>query len=315
MKQLNILVTGGAGFIGSHVVDKYIELGHRVVVVDNLSTGKIENINPNAEFYKMDITDKKISKLFEKHKFDVLNHHAAQIDVRKSVEDPAYDATINIIGLLNLLENCVKNKVRKVVYISSGGVVYGQPKKMPPNEDYSYDPESPYGVSKVAGEIYLRYYNKVHGLNFTALRYSNVYGPRQNPEGEAGVVAIFSLNMLKGKECKIFGDGEQTRDYVFVGDVAEANALCIDRGDNQSFNIGTGIQTSVNELFKMLSEETGNSIAPKYMPPRKGELLQNYLDCRKAAKILQWRPKNDLKSGLKKTVEWIKKSVESKQIN
>jgi UDP-glucose 4-epimerase len=307
MEKLNILVTGGAGFIGSNVVDRYIELGHNVVIVDNLSTGKKSNLNPKAVFYKVDVQDR-LDKIFEKHKFDIVNHHAAQMDVRKSVEDPLFDAKVNILGIINVLENCVKHKVRKVIFISSGGVVYGQPKKMPPNEDFPYAPESPYGVSKVTSEFYLRYYSAVHGLNFTALRYSNVYGPRQNPEGEAGVVAIFSRQMLKNGTCKIFGDGKQTRDYVFVGDVVEANVAALTKGEGNSFNIGTGVRTSVLDLFNRLAKITGYKILPDYMPARKGELLENYLDASKAKKTLAWSPKISIDDGLKRTAEWVGKS-------
>jgi UDP-glucose 4-epimerase len=307
MEKLNILVTGGAGFIGSNVVDRYIELGHNVVIVDNLSTGKKPNINPKAVFYKADVQDR-LDKIFEKHKFDIVNHHAAQMDVRKSVMDPIFDAKVNILGIINVLENCVKYKVKKVIFISSGGVVYGQPKQMPPKEDFPYAPESPYGVSKVTSEFYLRYYSAVHGLKFTALRYSNVYGPRQNPEGEAGVVAIFSRQMLTNGTCKIFGDGKQTRDYVFVGDVVEANAAALTKGEGNSFNIGTGVRTSVLDLFNRLAKITGYKLQPDYMPARKGELLENYLDASKAKKMLGWSPKISIDDGLKRTAEWVGKS-------
>ncbi len=305
MKMKRILVTGGAGFIGSHVVDKFIELGHDVVVIDNLSSGKKANLNPKATFYDMDVQDEAVREIFSRHRFDVVDHHAAQIDVRKSVEDPVFDARTNVLGLLNILQNSVKHGVKKVIFISSGGVVYGDPEKLPPNEDYPFAPESPYGVTKTVGEYYLRYYAKTHNLKFTALRYSNVYGPRQNPEGEAGVVAIFSQLMLKGKECSIFGDGKQTRDYVSVLDVARANAACLDKGDNESINIGTGRETSVNQLFSLLSRITGYDKKPVYLPPRKGELARNFLDVGKAKNILGWVPGMTLEEGLKKTVDWI----------
>jgi UDP-glucose 4-epimerase len=305
---MKILVTGGAGFIGSNVADRYIGLGHDVVIIDNLSSGKKENINPKAIFYKMDITDKKVRNVFAKHKFDLINLHAAQIDVRKSVEDPIFDANTNIIGLLNMLQNAVKYKVRKVIYISSGGVVYGEPEKMPPSEDYPFHPESPYGITKTVGEYYIRFYAKVHGLKFTALRYSNVYGPRQNPHGEAGVVAIFSNKMLKKEELNIFGDGTQTRDYVFVGDVVEANVLALKKGDNESFNIGTGKRTSVNELYSKLSKISGYTKKPKYLSARKGELAENYLNAQKAKEIIGWTNKMDIDAGLKKTFDWIRKN-------
>jgi UDP-glucose 4-epimerase len=307
MKKHTILITGGAGFIASNVADRYIELGHKVVIIDNLSSGKAENLNKHAVFYKMDIRDKAVEEVFRKHNFDVISLHAAQIDVRKSVDDPVYDADINVLGFLNLMQNAVKYKVKKVIYISSGGVIYGQPKKMPPSEDYAFDPESPYGVTKMVGEYYVRYYAKIHGMKFTALRYSNVYGPRQNPHGEAGVVAIFSSRLLKNDDCTIYGDGKQTRDYVFVGDVVDANVLVLEKGDNQSFNIGTGLTTSVNQLFSMIAKIASYKKKPIYIEARKGELLENYLNAEKAKNILGWKPKTSLEEGLKATVDWIRK--------
>lgn len=303
---MNILVTGGAGFIASHVADKYIELGHNVVIIDNLSSGKKENLNPKAIFYKMDIQDRNVEEIFKKHRFDAVNHHAAQMDVRKSVEDPIFDARTNVIGLLNILQNSVKHGVKKIIFISSGGVVYGDPERLPPKETYPFAPESPYGVTKTIGEYYLRYYAKIFNMKFTALRYSNVYGPRQNPEGEAGVVAIFSQQMLNGAKCSIYGDGEQTRDYVSVFDVARANTACLDKGDNESINIGTGRETSVNQLFELLSKITGYNQKPAFLPQRKGELARNFLDVEKANKILGWVPEMTLEEGLKKTVDWIR---------
>lgn len=303
---MNILVTGGAGFIGSHVVDRYIGLGHDVIIVDNLSTGKKENINPKVTFYEMDIRDKKITDVFQKHDIDIINHHAAQMDVRVSVEDPVLDADINILGLLNLLQNAIKHNVKKIIYVSSGGVVYGSPEKMPPKEGFEFAPESPYGVTKMTGEYYLRYYAKVHGLKFTALRYSNVYGPRQNPHGEAGVVAIFSKRMLNSEECFIFGDGKQTRDYIYVGDVVDANIAALDRGDDESFNIGTSVPTSVNDLFAGIAKIAGYEKQPAYKEARKGEVQENYLDIDKAKEKLSWIPKTKLDEGLKKTYGWIK---------
>ncbi len=307
---MKILVTGGAGFIGSNIVDRYIELGHEVVIVDDLSSGKKDNINPKAVFYEINIQSDELKEVFDKHNFDVVNHHAAQIDVRKSVDDPVYDAQINVIGLLNLLENCRKFDVKKVVFISSGGVVYGDPENKPPTEDYPFAPESPYGVTKMVGEYYVRYYSKVHGLRFTALRYSNVYGPRQDPHGEAGVIAIFSNLLLEGKVCTIFGDGEQTRDYVFVEDVVEANVLALDKGNNESFNIGTGIPTSVNILLKKMASVLNCTNGPNFAPARKGELKENYLNSSKAKNLLGWNPRFSLDEGLRKTIEWFKQNVD-----
>jgi UDP-glucose 4-epimerase len=224
---MKILVTGGAGFIGSHVVDAYLELGHEVVVVDNLSSGSIENLNPKAKFYKMDIRDSDIEDLFKNEKPDIVNHHAAQMDVRKSVEDPIYDADVNIIGSLNLLQNCIRYGVKKFIFASTGGAIYGEQDYFPADEEHPTRPLSPYGVAKLTVEKYLYFYKEVHGLNYVVLRYANIYGPRQNPHGEAGVVAIFTSKMLKGEQPVINGDGFQTRDYTFVGDVVRANVLAL----------------------------------------------------------------------------------------
>jgi len=235
---MKILVTGGAGFIGSHVVDAYLELGHEVVVVDNLSSGSIENLNPKAKFYEMDIRDSDIEDLFKNEKPDVVNHHAAQMDVRKSVEDPIYDADVNIIGSLNLLQNCIKYGVKKFIFASTGGAIYGEQDYFPADEEHPTRPLSPYGVAKLTVEKYLYFYKEVHGLNYVVLRYANIYGPRQNPHGEAGVVAIFTSKMLKGEQPVINGDGFQTRDYTFVGDVVRANVLALSYEKSDVFNIG-----------------------------------------------------------------------------
>jgi UDP-glucose 4-epimerase len=310
-----ILVTGGAGFIGSHVVDLLIDEGHRVVVIDDLSTGKKENINPNARFYRMDICDAKLEEIFAKEKIGWVNHHAAQIDVRKSVADPMEDAHINIQGLLNILENCVHYHVKGVVFVSSGGVVYGEPDQLPVAEDYPKCPLSPYGVSKLCSEYYLYYYQRIHGLSYIALRYGNVYGPRQDPHGEAGVVAIFTEKMLNDQNPTIFGDGEQLRDYVFVADVAQANRLAMRRLaeasspgsiDDQAYNIGTGTGTSVNALFAYLQEITGCHGNAVYGPERKGELRRIFLDVSKAERKLGWKPALNLQTGLTKTVEFFR---------
>lgn len=272
-----ILVTGGAGFIGSQVVDALIDKGYRVVVVDDLSTGKEENLNPKAQFCRMDICDHKLREIFAKE-IKWVNHHAAQIDVRKSVADPKEDACINIHGLPNILENCVRYRVKGVVFASSGGVVYGEPVKLPVAENYAKRPLSPYGVSKLCSEYYLYYYHRVHGLPYIALRYGNVYGPRQDPYGEAGVVAILTGKMLAGETPTIFGDGKQLRDYVFVEDIAKANLLAmrsLERAsspnsiDDQAYNIGTGVGTSVNELFAHLKEIIGFQGRASYGPERK----------------------------------------------
>ncbi len=306
---MKILVTGGAGFIGANIVNALIEKGHDVVIIDNLVTGKKENINPKAKFYNIDIRDKKIERIFKEHNFDIVNHHAAQIDVRKSVEDPIYDREVNIIGLLNLLENCVKYKVKKFINVSSGGVIYGDDATLPIEEDARKDPLSPYGISKLSAEHYLNIYDKLYGLKYTTLRYSNVYGKYQDPMGEAGVIAIFSNLMLANKQPIIFGDGKQTRDYVYVKDVVNANILAMKLGENEAFNIGTSSETDVNELFKIIKKVTNYHGNPKYEPARPGELLRNSLDIKKAKKLLGWQPKYSLETGLKETIDWVKSSL------
>lgn len=306
---MKILVTGGAGFIASHIVDAYINDEHKVVIVDNLSSGKKEFINAKAKFYETDIRNKEeIEKILEKEMPEVINHHAAQISVRSSVEDPINDAEINILGLLNLLEYGQKNGVKKIIFASSGGVVYGEARTLPTSEDYlPLLPISPYGISKLASEYYLNFYHKTYGINYTALRYANVYGPRQNPHGEAGVVAIFTLKLLKNKVPVINGAGGQTRDYVFVGDVVEANKAALYKDETGSFNIGTTLETNVNEIFGNLQKIIGSNVKAKHGPAKIGEQQRSCLDCRLAQKILGWQPKISLQEGLSKTVEYFKK--------
>jgi len=316
-----ILVTGGSGFIGSHVVDALISEGHRVVVVDDLSTGKEENLNPKAQFYRLDVCDPKLEEVFATEGVAYVNHHAAQIDVRRSVADPDEDARINILGLLNILENCIRHRVKGIIFASSGGVVYGEPDRLPVAEDHPKGPLSPYGVSKLASEYYLYFYHRVHGLPYIALRYGNVYGPRQDPHGEAGVVAIFTGRMLKRQDPIIFGDGKQLRDYVFVEDAAKANLLAmraLERSasppssiDDRAYNIGTGIGTSVNELFAQLKEITGFQGDPVYGPERKGELQKIFLDVSKAKEELGWKPSVSLAEGLRRTVEFFQETLSS----
>jgi len=304
---MKILVTGGAGFIGSNVVDAYIEKGYDVVVVDDLSSGKKENLDKKAKFYKLDICDGALDGVFREEGIDIVNHHAAQVDVRKSIADPAFDARINIEGSLNILENCRKYKIQKIIFVSSGGVIYGECGSLPPNEESPVSPLSPYGVSKYAVECYLFTYAKIYGLKYTTLRYGNVYGPRQDPYGEAGVVAIFSGKMLNNEETNIFGDGEQLRDYVYVGDVVKANILCLESGDNEIFNIGTGTSTSVNRLFSEMKELTHYSKEAMYKPPRAGELIRSSLDVGKVEQKLGWKAEASLKQGLKKTIDFFRK--------
>lgn len=298
------LITGGAGFIGSHVADMMVQHGLEVVVVDDLSSGKKENVNPAARFYEVDICSPKLSEVFEKEKPDLVHHLAAQISVADSVRNPVHDAMVNVVGSVNLLQNCVKYGVKKVVFSSSGGTVYGATEHLPAVEDLPFSAMSPYGVTKICMEYYLPYYKAEHGLNYTVLRYSNVYGPRQDPLGEAGVVAIFVQAMLSGKTPTINGDGRYVRDYVYAGDVARVNYLAIDRGDCDCFNIGTGVETDVNHLCDMIAEITGFGDKPVYGPARPGDLRRNFLNASKAERILGWRPEVPLAEGLKKTVEY-----------
>jgi len=303
---MKILVTGGAGFIGSNIADALVAAGHEVEVVDNLSNGKRENLNPQAVFHQLDITSPELSQIFERGHFDVVCHHAAQASVSVSVKEPAMDARVNILGAINLLENCVKFGVKKFLFASSGGTVYGATERLPAVETLPFDASSPYGVSKVATELYLRVYSSVHGLKYTALRYANVYGPRQDPHGEAGVVAIFSMRMLAGGRPVIFGDGENMRDYVFVGDVVDANLRALNAGDNDCFNIGTGVRVSTNRLFSLMKELTGFKGKDEHGPARAGDLRDSCLDASKAKKVLGWSPKVPFEEGLRTTVNWFK---------
>jgi len=303
---MKILVTGGAGFIGSHVADAFIGQGHEVVILDNLSTGRKENVNAHAQFVKMNIQDPEIMDLFEQEQFDVVDHHAAQMDVRLSVADPIYDANNNILGTINLLQASVKYGVKKFIFISSGGAIYGEHDYFPADEEHPTRPLSPYGITKLSCEKYLYFYFKTHRLNFVILRYSNVYGPRQNPHGEAGVVAIFASRLLTGEQPIINGNGIQTRDYVYVGDAVTANLKALEYNNNDYFNIGTGIETTVNELFDSINHLTNAGIEEVYGPAQPGEQLRSVLDIQKAKKLLNWNPQVSLDEGLAKTVEYFK---------
>ena len=292
---MKILVTGGAGFIGSNLVDALISLGHDVVVVDNLSRGLKKNLNPKARFYQIDICDEKLSEVFEREKPWVVNHHAAQIDVRKSGEDPIADAEANILGSLNVITNCVRSGIKRVVYAPTGGAIYGDPQYLPADENHPINPISQYGVSKHTVEHYLHLYSIINGLEYVALRYSNVYGPRQNPYGEAGVVAIFAIQMLTGKQPTIFGPGDKTRDYTHVSDIVAANIIALDHGKNAIYNIGTGTEAKDQEIFDTLASVLGYKGKPIYAPLRKGEVYRIALNCSKARKELGWSPKLSLK--------------------
>ncbi|MGC9349154.1 MAG: NAD-dependent epimerase/dehydratase family protein [Anaerolineae bacterium] len=299
-----ILVTGGAGFIGSHVVDAYLAAGHEVAIVDNLSTGRRENLNPDAAFYEVDIRDAEgLAEVFDQVRPQVVNHHAAHIDVRVSVTHPHFDAETNVLGSINLLEAArAAGTVRKLIYISSGGAAYGEPEYLPCDEKHPVHPLAPYGASKYTVEVYLDVYRQTHGLTSTILRYANVYGPRQDPLGEAGVVAIFTGRMLEGKPPTVYGSGEQARDFVYVKDCARANLLALDRGDNDVFNIGTGERTTVNHIAELLQAHTGYEGEIVHGPEQPGEVFEIYLDCTRAREHLGWTPTVDLDEGLALTV-------------
>ncbi len=306
-----VLVTGGAGFIGSHVADAYLAAGDDVWVVDDLSSGRPENLPADARFVEADIRDPEIRSLFRDVRFDLVNHHAAQIDVRISVTDPARDAGINLLGLLNITEAALEVGTKRIVFVSSGGVVYGEPEQIPTPESAPKLPLSPYGVTKLGGELYLNYYRMVRGLEYVALRYSNVFGPRQDPHGEAGVVAIFCNRLLGGTALTIFGDGEQTRDYVYVRDVVAANMLVsnLSLGEGQgldarAFNVGSGVGTSVNRLADVL-EGIANVHQPRdHRAERPGELRHSTLDST-LIRGRGWAPAFTLEEGLRETFEHI----------
>ena len=310
MSASSVLVTGGAGFIGSHVCESYLDAGWEVTALDDLSNGSRGNVPAGVRFVEMDIRSPELAELFQAGRFDVVNHHAAQVDVRVSVARPRDDASINVDGLLNVLEASRRSGVGRVVYISSGGVVYGEQDEVPIEETRGKAPVSPYGVTKLGGEYYLHYYRAVHGMTSVALRYSNVYGPRQDPHGEAGVVAIFARRALQGRPLFVYGDGEQTRDYVYVKDVAAANLLATtvelpDAGtvDDFAFNVGTGRETSVNDLVGRLLE-VSEKVAVEHKEARAGEILRSALNVGKLER-LGWQRRYDLSSGLAETYRWV----------
>lgn len=301
---MKILVTGGAGFIGSHLTDAFIELGHEVVVVDNLVTGRKENLNPKAKFYEADIRGAEIAEIFAREKFQVVCHQAAQMDVRKSVADPRYDADVNIIGTLNLLEQAGKTGVQSILFASSGGAMYGEQEQFPAEEEHRTWPASPYGITKLTCEKYIAFFGKNYGMKYGLMRYANVYGPRQSPHGEAGVVAIFTSRLLAGEQPIINGDGKQTRDYVYVGDVVRANVAALNYAHSDYFNVGTGIETDVNELFGHLNRITGNRAQEQHGEAKPGEQMRSVLDWSKAKRLLGWEPQMKLSDGLLETVKW-----------
>ena len=313
---MKILVTGGAGFIGSNVVDGYIGAGHKVLILDNLYTGKRVNVNPEARFYEMDIRSPDAARVILEEHPDILNHHAAQMSVPASVSDPGFDADVNIRGFLNLLEAAVKSDVKKVIFISSGGAIYGEAEEYPTSESYNPKPLSPYAITKYSSEHYLAYYRHQYGLDYTTLRYANVYGPRQVPHGEAGVVAIFMNNLIEGTRSMLNhfpeDDRGMVRDYCFAGDVVSANIAVLNRGSGDFFNIGTGQGTKTGDLYaKILNvmRKTGTSVSEdlyemKKQLARPGDLKRSRLNIQKAADTLGWKPRVELNAGIRETLKW-----------
>lgn len=299
---MKVLVTGGAGFIGSHVTNRLIDAGAEVVVLDNLSSGTRESVHPRARLCEADICGEGIRTLFDQERFDCVDHQAAQMNVRRSVDEPVFDARVNILGSLNLLQAAVATGVKKFVFASTGGAIYGEQLTFPADETHQTCPMSPYGIAKLAVEKYLIFYEQVYGLPYTALRYANVYGPRQDPHGEAGVVAIFSQRLLAHEPAIINGDGEQTRDFIYVEDVVRANVLAVTTDLRGIYNVGTGIETSVNVLYAYLAKHTGSTQRPRHGPSKAGEQQRSVLDNRKLQAATKWTPTVSLDEGLRHTV-------------
>ena len=304
-----VLVTGGAGFIGSHLVDRLLSEGHKVTVVDDLSAGRLKNLNARATFHHIDINHPSMQDVFLRVQPDLVFHLASQMNVNESTKDPIKDGLTNIMGTMRILEASRQHGIEKLIFSSTGGALYGDPAVTPCDEETEIAPLSPYGLSKYAAERYVELYHRLYNLDYTTLRYGNVYGPRQDPHGESGVTAIFAQMMLEGHQPHIFGEGDQERDYVFVDDVVEANICAIDRGDCQAFNIGTGIGTSVNQIFKLLQGMTGYRWEAERRAARSGEVQKISLDCSKANRRLRWTPQVALEEGLQKTVEYFQRSV------
>jgi UDP-glucose 4-epimerase len=309
---MRVLVTGGAGFIGSHVADAYLAAGHTVGVVDDLSTGNRNNLNPLVRFWESDIRDPGLQAIVAEFRPEIVSHHAAQISVSVSARDPRGDAEINILGALNLLDAAVRNQVQRVIFASTGGAMYGEQEALPTSESVFPEPVSPYGVAKHAVERYLHAFHHMHGLRAVALRYANVYGPRQNPHGEAGVVAIFCRGLLDRKTLTVYGDGSQTRDYVYVGDIVRANLLATTvplDGKVPVMNVGTGVETSVNDLVRLLGEAAGSPLEVRHDAPRPGEQRRSALDAGLAGRVLEWRPLTDVRTGLAQTLAWFREAA------
>ena len=306
---MKVLVTGGAGFIGSHLVDRLIQEGHEVVVVDNLSTGKRRNLNRAARFFKLDIQSWRLERVFRNERPNVVMHLAAQMDVRKSVEDPVFDAQVNVLGTLNVLQQAVRHGVRKVVFSSSGGAIYGEQEIYPAPESHVTRPLSPYGISKLCGEQYLSYYQRVSGLQVVNLRYANVYGPRQDPDGEAGVVAIFIQKLLNNEQAIVNGNGRQTRDFIYVEDVVEANLAVMGQETQGTYNVGTGEETSINDVLRILVGHTNSTCKELHGPAKHGEQVRSVIDASKIRQELSWEPRTELSEGLKRTIDYFRERM------
>jgi UDP-glucose 4-epimerase len=303
---MRILVTGGAGFIASHVADAFIAAGHEVSIIDDLSSGRRENLNPKARFYQLDVQDPGVVDVFRRERPEVLCHHAAQMDVRRSVADPTFDARVNILGLINLMEHGRQHGLKRVLFSSTGGAIYGEQETFPAPETHKTEPVSPYGVAKLASERYLFFYFVTYGISYAALRYANVYGPRQNPHGEAGVVAIFCEKLLRGEQPVINGDGTQSRDYVYVGDLVRANLAALDSDFVGAVNLGTGIETDVNIIFRLLVRLCDSSAPERHGPAKPGEQRRSVIDNALARRVLGWQPRVSLEEGLQATVAFFR---------
>jgi UDP-glucose 4-epimerase len=306
---MKVLVTGGAGFIGSHLVDRLVQEGHEVVVVDNLSTGKRRNLNRAARFFKLDIQSWRLERVFRNERPNIVMHLAAQMNVRKSVEDPVFDAQVNVLGTLNVLQQAIKHGVRKVVFSSSGGAIYGEQEIYPAPESHITRPLSPYGISKLCGEQYLSYYQRVSGLQVVSLRYANVYGPRQDPDGEAGVVAIFIQKLLNNEQAIVNGNGRQTRDFVYVEDIVEANLAVMGQETQGTYNVGTGEETSINDLLRIIVGRTNSTCKEVHGPAKTGEQVRSVIDSGKLRQELSWEPRTELSEGLKRTVDYFREHM------
>lgn len=304
---MRILVTGGAGFIGSHIADKYIEEGHSVIIVDNLSTGYSRNINKKAKFYRTDICSEKLEEVFKKHKIDIINHHAAQVDLRLSLARPGKDAKINIEGSLNLFQNAVKYKVKKIIIASTGGAIYGEQEYFPADESHRTNPLSPYGIAKLTVENYLKFFHRQYGIQYVCLRYSNVYGPRQLPKGEAGVIAVFCKKISNGEQPIINGKGTSTRDFIYINDVVNANVKALKCKKSITLNIGTGKETTVNSIFRYINKYFGDKIEEKHRKEIKGEQIRSVLDNSLALRELKWKPSYDINQGIELTCKYFDK--------